>query len=465
MSMRSHEQFGGTLLTKSGIQNPADALRGKAVVGIYFSAHWCPPCRQFTPWLVDVYNRVRAEHGKDALEVVFVSGDNDEASFNEYYSEMPWTVVPYLGAASIQLNNLYKHSGIPFLVLLDAEGRKLTDDGRALLTKYGASAYPWSTKAVEASIASRCETAKAFKPLFANGGELKCKGSHSIEDASGFGGRHVAVVRCVTQGQERGYMDQIMIPMSKVLSEKVAFCFLCADKGPSGMAGLVKALPDGWFYVEHGSVAAQGGLDFYSTGDIGLVCCAADGAILSEDMLAESAELGADAFPWSPEAIEAARAAKEARMAAKRKAVKDFQCFGSKLVSKDGDVEPGTAFADKEYVMIYFSAHWCPPCRAFTPELVNRYKELKASGVKFDIVFCSSDHDEAAFNEYFGEMPWLALPYSQGLLKQELSDMFGVEGIPTLVICSKDGKVNTEGCSAVMEGPASWISLPSSSRL
>ncbi len=31
---------------------------------------------------------------------------------------------------------------------------------------------------------------------------------------------------------------------------------------------------------------------------------------------------------------------------------------------------------------------------------------------KFDIVFVSSDKDQDAFNEYFKEMPWKALPYS-----------------------------------------------------
>jgi thiol-disulfide isomerase/thioredoxin len=34
--------------------NSADALAGK-VVGIYFSAHWCQPCRDFTPRLAAFY--------------------------------------------------------------------------------------------------------------------------------------------------------------------------------------------------------------------------------------------------------------------------------------------------------------------------------------------------------------------------------------------------------------------------
>ncbi len=67
-----------------------------------------------------------------------------------------------------------------------------------------------------------------------------------------------------------------------------------------------------------------------------------------------------------------------------------------------------------EYVGLYFSAHWCPPCRGFTPKLVEFYNGFKQSdtGKTFDVVFVSSDRDENSFQEYFREMPWLALPFS-----------------------------------------------------
>ncbi len=63
---------------------------------------------------------------------------------------------------------------------------------------------------------------------------------------------------------------------------------------------------------------------------------------------------------------------------------------------------------------IYFSAHWCPPCRAFTPQLVQWHDKVKAgpNGNNFNIVFVSSDRDEKSMKDYFGEMPWHALPYS-----------------------------------------------------
>merc|ERR1712023_590324 len=51
----------------------AEALAGKTV-GIYFSAHWCPPCRSFTPMLAKAYT----SHLKSKnFEIVFVSSDQD----------------------------------------------------------------------------------------------------------------------------------------------------------------------------------------------------------------------------------------------------------------------------------------------------------------------------------------------------------------------------------------------------
>ena len=61
---------------------------------------------------------------------------------------------------------------------------------------------------------------------------------------------------------------------------------------------------------------------------------------------------------------------------------------------------------------IYFSAHWCPPCRSFTPKLSVFYEEHRAAGQKFEVVFVSSDKDASSWEEYFHEMPWLALPFN-----------------------------------------------------
>ena len=48
--------------------------------------------------------------------------------------------------------------------------------------------------------------------------------------------------------------------------------------------------------------------------------------------------------------------------------------LGSTLTKPNGDkVDTTTALDGKKAVALYFSAHWCPPCRGFTPELAKNY--------------------------------------------------------------------------------------------
>jgi len=129
--------------------------------------------------------------------------------------------------------------------------------------------------------------------------------------------------------------------------------------------------------------------------------------------------------------------------------------FGETLQTSKGSSSTSDALSECDAVMLYFSAHWCPPCRGFTPKLAETYKTYKSKGLKLEVVFVSSDRDEAAFDSYFAEMPWLALPFSARETKAKLSKKFKVNGIPSLVIL--DGKtgdlITTDGRSAVSEDP------------
>jgi nucleoredoxin len=129
------------------------------------------------------------------------------------------------------------------------------------------------------------------------------------------------------------------------------------------------------------------------------------------------------------------------------------QLLGETLKGKDGPVRTADALKGKEAIALYFSAHWCPPCRGFTPKLAEIYKGLVGAGKSFEIVFVSSDRDESAFDEYFAEQPWLALPFDERKLKASLSKKYKVSGIPSLIILDGEtGEVITkDGRSAVME--------------
>src|SRR6185312_2870811 len=89
-----------------------------------------------------------------------------------------------------------------------------------------------------------------------------------------------------------------------------------------------------------------------------------------------------------------------------------MKLLGEKIVGKNGEVSVAD-LSKNEVIGFYFSAHWCPPCRGFTPFLCSVYDDLRKEGKKFEVVFISSDRDQSSFDEYFGEMPWLALSYAE----------------------------------------------------
>merc|ERR1711972_519288 len=117
------------------------------------------------------------------------------------------------------------------------------------------------------------------------------------------------------------------------------------------------------------------------------------------------------------------------------------------------EVSMQQAVEGKKALALYFSAHWCPPCRGFTPQLAEWYKkDLQNKGL--EVIFVSSDRDEDSFKEYFAEQPWLALDYSDRKTKQGLSKAFKVSGIPSLVILDPAlNTITTDGRSAVSADP------------
>lgn len=134
--------FGSQILTKKGTVPVAAALGSARLIGVYFSAHWCPPCRQFTPMLAEMYDSIREdEHdlvaglGADehALEVVFVSSDRDIKGFEDYYGSQPWMSIPF-GESRVgqELSGKFSVSGIPALFILSgADGSVVDSDGRS----------------------------------------------------------------------------------------------------------------------------------------------------------------------------------------------------------------------------------------------------------------------------------------------------------------------------------------------
>ena len=100
------ELFPDQSLTQMEKKYPKDVLAGKTV-GIYFSAHWCPPCRTFTPNLVKFRDK-----NKKNFEVVFVSSDRSPDAQMDYMKEtdMKWFTLPHRSDAANALAKKFRSS-------------------------------------------------------------------------------------------------------------------------------------------------------------------------------------------------------------------------------------------------------------------------------------------------------------------------------------------------------------------
>ncbi|XP_031476871.1 probable nucleoredoxin 2 isoform X3 [Nymphaea colorata] len=143
-------------------QVPVTSLVGKTVA-LYFSAQWCSPGFKFTPRLISVYNKIKRAMGtKDQFEVVFVSSDRDEATFELYYEVMPWLAVPFNDEKTRSLVRYFDVRRIPCLIIIGPDGKSVTGEGRSLINLYMENAYPFTQDHVRSLEKRMDEEAKSF---------------------------------------------------------------------------------------------------------------------------------------------------------------------------------------------------------------------------------------------------------------------------------------------------------------
>ena len=73
------------------------------------------------------------------------------------------------------------------------------------------------------------------------------------------------------------------------------------------------------------------------------------------------------------------------------------KAMDDKLVNSEGKSHKSD-LAKKKYIVFYYSASWCGPCKKFSPQLVEFYKKSKKEN--FELVLVSSDRSEKAMYAY-----------------------------------------------------------------
>jgi hypothetical protein len=107
-------------------------------IGFYFAAHWAPPARNFLPKLISAYKSLNS--GSKQLQIIFVSFDRDEESFEAYSEEMPWPSVPYKNIEHrVKLAHYFQLENTFNLVVINSNLKLISKNGVNELREKGMS--------------------------------------------------------------------------------------------------------------------------------------------------------------------------------------------------------------------------------------------------------------------------------------------------------------------------------------
>lgn len=431
------------LIRNNGDRVKIEDLKGKKV-GLYFSASWCGPCRRFTPKLTEVYNEILS---KGDFEIVFVSGDVDEDSFDGYFSKMPWTAIPFSDSVTRdRLDELFTVSGIPHLVILDGNGKVSTKDGVEIILEHGVEGYPFTAERIKdfkeaeeaairnQSLQSILVTSSRDFVIAADGKKVP------VNDLEGKTVGLYFSLSTFTQCLE--FTPNLLEVYQKLKEKKENFeiVMIPLDEDENSFKKAFESLP--WFSIPFGDESREKLVRYFEISSLPtLVIIGPNGKTLQSNVAEAVEEHGILAYPFTAKRLvelEEIEVAKKYAQTLESILVKGDLDF---VIGKDGAKVPVSDLVGKT-ILLYFSAHWCPPCRFFVPKLIEAYHKIKAKDDAFEVIFISSDRDKASFDAFFSQMPWLALPFGDER-KGSLTRLFKVRGIPMLVAIGRSGRTLT----------------------
>ncbi|RWR79477.1 putative nucleoredoxin 1 [Cinnamomum micranthum f. kanehirae] len=431
------------LVRNNGDQVKTADLAGK-IIGLYFSASWCGPCRRFTPIFSEVYKELYAQGD---FEAVFISGDEDEESFKEYFAKMPWLAIPFSDSTTRdRLNELFDVNGIPHLVILGGNGKVLSDNGVELVREYGVEAFPFSPQKLkeikeEEEAARRNQSLTTLLVTQTRDFLISNDGNKVL--VSEIQGKMVGLYFCFSSHKPCQEFTLKLVEMYNKLKDKgdeFEVVLISLDDDEQSYVEILKSIP--FLALPFKDKICEKLARYFELSTIPtLVIIGSDGKTVNSNAAELVEEHGIQAYPFTPEKLEELQEIERKRL--ESQTLESLLVSGERdfVIGKGGVKVPVSELVGK-HILLYFSAHWCPPCRAFLPKLTEVYHEIKAKDPAFELIFISSDRDQGSFDDYFSSMPWLALPFGDER-KKFLSRTFKILGIPSLVAIGPTGKTIT----------------------
>lgn len=115
--------------------------------------------------------------------------------------------------------------------------------------------------------------------------------------------------------------------------------------------------------------------------------------------------------------------------------------LADKLINSRGEeFKLGAEGGVPKYYIFYYSASWCPPCRAFTPELVKFHRRMKGRNASFEVILVPNDNSEKEAIAYLADyrMPWPGVAWDARGHREIPRNPGG--GIPALRLTDANGE-------------------------
>ncbi|KAJ0553287.1 putative protein-disulfide reductase [Helianthus annuus] len=217
----------------------------------------------------------------------------------------------------------------------------------------------------------------------------------------------------------------------KETGQELEVIFVSFDRDENGYKEHIKGMP--WLVVPFdvnsqkiiGNVYKVNQIPSFMPLDVGTKLLAKDAVGLIKDY-------GADAYPFTKKRQEELKALDEA----KREGGNLNELFANGIDDSFVYGKGGKLCASDlvgKTIGLYFGAHWCPPCRDFTSQLIEAYNDITTNkDQQFEVIFISTDRDFKEFELSISKMPWPAIPFNSKT-RQDLCRIFEVKWIPSLI--------------------------------